>query len=85
MVRTQILLDEETYRAALQAAFARHVSLSAVVREALAAALPGARTRLRPEDLSFVGAGSSTQGSLSPVSERHDEALLALRRKRERG
>ena len=34
------------------------------------------------EDLGFVGVGCSEQGGLSPVSERHDEALgkaLALR------
>ena len=37
---------------------------------------------LTVEELGFVGIGRSEQGDLSPVSERHDEALgkaLALR------
>lgn len=29
----------------------------------------------RPEDFRFIGAGHSDQGALSPISERHDEAL----------
>jgi len=78
MVRTQIQLDEETYRSARRVAFERHVSLSAVVREALAAALQGGSRPSRRADFSFVGAGRSRQGDLAPVSERHDEALAAL-------
>lgn len=84
MVRTQIQLDEETYRAARRVAFERHVSLSAVVREALAAALPGAPRPSRRADFAFVGAGRSRQGSLAPVSERHDEALAEARPGRKR-
>ena len=84
MVRTQIQLDEVTYRAARRVAFERHVSLSAVVREALAAALPGVQRPSRRADFAFVGAGRSRQGNLAPVSERHDEALAEARPGRKR-
>lgn len=85
MVRTQIQLDEETYRAARRVAFERHISLSAVVREALVTALPGAPRSTRRADFAFVGAGRSRQEGLAPVSERHDEALAeALPRRKRR-
>lgn len=84
MVRTQIQLDEETYRAARRAAFERHVSLSAVVREALAASLPDLPRPPRGEDFAFVASGRSRQGALAPVSERHDEALEEARARRKR-
>jgi hypothetical protein len=42
-----------------------------------------AKTKKRPRRLAianfrFVGAGSTRQGRLSPVSERHDEALVEV-------
>ena len=76
MKRTQIQLDESIYKLARRRAFDEGISMAAVVREALAQYLTTDRTpALTIEDLGFVGVGSSDQGDLSPVSERHDEAL----------
>ena len=76
MIRAHVQLDETTYRLARQKAFDNGVSFAALVRDALEHYL--AREDGKPltiEDLGFVGIGSSDQGNLSPVSERHDEAL----------
>jgi len=78
MVRTHIQLDDETYTTARRVALERHVSLSAVVREALAAALPVLTRPSKRTDFGFVAAGRSRQGRLSPVSERHDDALAEV-------
>ena len=76
MKRTQIQLDESIYKLARQRAFDEGISMAAVVREALAQYLTTDRApALTIEDLGFVGVGNSDQGDLSPVSERHDEAL----------
>ena len=76
MKRTQVQLDESTYNQARQKAFDEGISMAAVVREALAQYLTTDSTRaLTVDDLGFVGVGKSHQGDLSPVSERHDEAL----------
>ena len=76
MKRTQIQLDESTYRLARQRAFDEGVSMASVVREALRQYLvPEGDEVPTIEALGFVGVGRSEQGSLSPVSERHDEAL----------
>ena len=76
MKRTQIQLDESIYKLARQRAFDERISMAAVVREVLAQYLTTDRApALTIEDLGFVGVGSSNQADLSPVSERHDEAL----------
>jgi len=77
MRRTQVQLDERTYAMLRRRAYERGCSLSAVVREVLARSLGASagRRRRRLADFGFVKAGRSRQGPLSPVSERHDEAL----------
>ena len=76
MKRTQIQLDESIHKLARQRAFDEGISMAAVVREVLAQYLTTDRApALTIEDLGFVGVGSSNQADLSPVSERHDEAL----------
>jgi plasmid stability protein len=80
MRRTLIQLDEDTYRKLRERAFRQERSLAAVVRELVARGLAGEagrNRRPRVRQLSSVSAGRSTQGPLSPVSERHDEALGA--------
>ena len=76
MKRTQLQLDEPTYELLRSRAFDRGVSMAAVIREALAEYLLQP-TKPRPsiKDFSFIGSGSSSDEDLSPVSERHDEAL----------
>ena len=77
MRRTQIQLDEPTYAELRRRAYEEGRSMAALIREALAHAF-GTGTpprRLSLSDFSFVGTGRSRQGALSPVSERHDEAL----------
>lgn len=76
MIRTHVQLDETTYRLARQKAIAEGISFAALVRDALKQYLGrGSRKTLAIEDLGFIGIGSSEHGALSPVSERHDEAL----------
>ena len=76
MKRTQIQLDEATYHLARQRAFDEGVSLASVIREAVSQYLaPGPARTPTIEDLGFMGIGRSDQTGLSPVSERHDEAL----------
>jgi len=74
--RTQVQLDDETYAAVRRKAYAEHRSISAVVRDALSETLGSkGKKRLTLASFPFIGSGSSRQGKLSPVSERHDEAL----------
>ncbi len=87
MKRTQIQLDEETYEALRRRAFERGCSISSVVRDLLGQSLRArkAKRKLTIKDFSFIAAGHSRQGRLSPVSRRHDEALTeALLEKRRR-
>ena len=76
MQRTQVQLDPETYAAVRQRAFDTRRSISAVVRDTLAAALhvrPSAPAAI--DDFHFIGAGRSNQRPSRPVSAHHDAAL----------
>jgi hypothetical protein len=78
MKRTLIQFDEETYRTLRQHAFRQERSVSSLVRELVTRGLRGGSARPRPRRTSqfaSVRAGRSTQGRLSPVSEKHDQAL----------
>ena len=75
MRRTQVQLDEATYRALKRKAFERGVSMSALLRELLRAEFNPASAPRRSESFRFIGSGQSEQGGLAPISERHDEAL----------
>ena len=87
MRRAQIQIDERTYQELRHRAFRAGCSVSSVVRDILQNVL-FPRKRSGPASLDqfkFVGVGKTRQGSLSPVSRRHDEALAeALSRKRAR-
>lgn len=87
MRRTQIQFDEETYAAVRKRAYEEKRSISSVVRDVVAETLGVKRSTKRPglEQFAFVGAGRSRQGKLSPVSERHDEALADALWKEHRG
>jgi plasmid stability protein len=83
MRRTQIRLDEKTFQALRRRARERACSVSALARELLRTAVGGLtplrrKKRQSLKDFKFVGAGKSHQGRLSPVSERHDEALAEV-------
>ncbi|HEV8232510.1 MAG TPA: hypothetical protein VGQ75_09190 [Thermoanaerobaculia bacterium] len=77
MKRVQIQIDDATYAALRGRADEEHRSISSVVGEELGKALFPKQSRRRRtlKDFPFVGAGRTKQGVLSPVSERHDEAL----------
>ena len=77
MKRAQIQFDDATYAALRRRAYEEHRSISSVVREELRKILLPEKPRkhLTLKDFPFVGAGRTKQGDLSPVSERHDEAL----------
>ena len=86
MKRTMVQLSDGTYDALRRRAFHQGKSMSAVVRETLTGALDAA-PRARQQtlgDFASVGAGRSRQGTLAPVSERHDEALAQAIGKRSR-
>ncbi len=88
MRRAHIRMDEATYALAQQRASAEGISFAAFVRKAVERQIapedrqgekqypvPGNAKPVSIEDLTFIGMGRSEQGELSPVSERHDEAL----------
>jgi hypothetical protein len=80
MRRTLVQLDETTYNRLRQQAFRQARSMSSLVREMVARGLEadtGRKRRTRISQFSSVGAGRSKQGRLSPLSEKHDEALSA--------
>lgn len=73
--RTQVQLDEPTYQLLRKRAFERGISMAALLREVLKEHLAPQPSYPRFEDFTFIGSGSSDDGDLKPVSERHDEAL----------
>lgn len=78
MKRTLIQFDEDTYHKLRRHAFDKKQSISSVVRELVSRGLDGPKrkTFTRVSQFASVAAGKSKQGRLSPVSERHDEALV---------
>jgi hypothetical protein len=83
MKRAQIQLEEETFEVLRQRAFQEKKSISGIIRELIhkEVNLPARRQPLLIKDFRFIGAGKSRQGSLEPVSERHDQALEEAFRK----
>ena len=80
MKRSLIQFDEETYQKLRQRAFQQERSISSLVREIVVKTLEGDARRVRPRRVSqflSVAAGRSQQSRLSPISEKHDEALAA--------
>ncbi len=92
MKRTQIQLDDEMHAALRRLAYEQGRSMASVVRETLAKGFETRRPRKAASlrSFPFVGAGRSEQKTVSPVSERHDEALAEVllgktRRRRQGG
>jgi hypothetical protein len=78
MKRTQIQLADPVYDTLRQRAYETRTSIAGVVREALSAYLlprPKPAGQRKPRRPSFIACCRTAQGSLKPVSERHDEAL----------
>jgi hypothetical protein len=75
MKRTQIQLEDGTYRLLKKRAFEQGKSVSAIVREMVEEGLRTPKRRLRMEDLTFIGAGKSEPSPLDPISENIDAAL----------
>jgi hypothetical protein len=77
MKRAQIQLEEETFEVIRQRAFEEKKSMAGVIRELIhkEIAPPARHQRFSLKDFRFIGAGKSRQGSLKPVSERHDQVL----------
>jgi hypothetical protein len=75
MRRVQIQLDERTYEALRRRAFARRLSISAMVREVLQEKLRSGRRmrRLTMKDFPWIGSFASKDPYV--VSEEHDRAL----------
>ena len=84
MKRSLIQFDEETYQKLRQHAFQQQRSISSLVREIVVKALEDKVGHARPRRVRqflSVAAGRSQQGRLSPISEKHDEALAATSEK----
>ena len=80
MKRMLVQVDDDSYRTLRQRAFRQERSISSLVREIIVKTLEGDTVRARPTRVSqfaSVRAGRSNQGRLSPISEKHDEALAA--------
>jgi hypothetical protein len=77
MKRAQIQLDEEVYELLRRRAFQEKKSIAGVIREIIKEEITPTRRSRSPsiKDFRFIAAGRSKQGTLKPVSERHDEAL----------
>lgn len=77
MKRAQIQIEEEIFELLRLRAFKEKKSIAGVIREIVKKDISEADHRQisSVKDFTFVGAGRSKQGSLKPVSERHDEAL----------
>jgi hypothetical protein len=77
MKRSQIQLEEKTFEALRQRAFQEKKSIAGLIRELINKEMsPEVQPKaLSLKDFRFIGAGKSFQGSLAPVSERHDQAL----------
>ena len=77
MKRAQIQVEEEVYELLRHRAFKEKKSIAGVIREIVKRDISETDPH-RPfsvKDFTFIGIGRSKQGSLKPVSERHDEAL----------
>jgi plasmid stability protein len=77
MKRAQIQLDEELHDLLRRRAFQEKRSVAGVIREIIRKGIiPSDRSRSSSiKDFRFIAAGRSKQGTLKPVSERHDEVL----------
>lgn len=77
MKRAQIQLDEEVYELIRHRAFKEKKSIAGVIREIVKKDISQSGRHPSPsiKGFTFIGIGRSKQGSLKPVSERHDEAL----------
>jgi plasmid stability protein len=77
MKRAQIQLDEEVYDLLRRRAFQERRSVAGVIREIIRKGIiPSDRSRSSSiKDFRFIAAARSKQGTLKPVSERHDEVL----------
>jgi hypothetical protein len=79
MIRTQVSLTEEQMRRLRREARRRHVSMAAVIRDAVDRAVPDeARLRLDRIDALLAAAGSVGSGT-GTVARDHDEVLAGDR------
>lgn len=77
MKRAQIQVEEEVYELLRHRAYKEKKSIAGVIREIVKRDISKTSSHhpTSVKDFTFIGRGRSRQGSLKPVSERHDEAL----------
>jgi predicted CopG family antitoxin len=77
MKRAQVQIDEEVYELLRHRAFKEKKSIAGIIREIVKKDISQSdhRRSSSVKNFKFIGVGRSKQGSLKPVSERHDEAL----------
>jgi hypothetical protein len=83
MKRAQIQLEEETFEVLRQRAYEEKKSIAGIIREVIQKemTLPSRKKPLSVKEFRFIGAGKSSQGSLEPISERHDQVPVDLSKK----
>jgi predicted CopG family antitoxin len=77
MKRAQVQIDEEVYELLRHRAFKEKKSIAGIIREIVKKDISQSDRRRSSsvKNFKFIGVVRSKQGSLKPVSERHDEAL----------
>ncbi len=77
MKRVQIQLEESVYDQLRHRAFQQKKSIARIIRESIKKEMTlSERAKLSSvKDFKFIASGRSKQGTIGPVSERHDEAL----------
>jgi hypothetical protein len=77
MKRAQIQIDDEVYELLRSRALEEKKSIARIIQEILKKDISQSdrHRSFSIKDFTFIGAGRSRQGSLKPVSERHDQAL----------
>jgi hypothetical protein len=83
MKRTQIQLEQNVYELLHRRAFQEKRSIAGVIREIIRKEIiSSGRSRFSSiKDFKFIASGKSRQGTLKPVSERHDKALKEVSQK----
>ena len=83
MKRTQIQLEQSVYDLLRRRAFQEKRSIAGVIREIISKeVIPSGPPRISSiKDFKFIASGKSRQGTLKPVSERHDKALKEVSQK----
>ncbi len=75
MIRTQVSLTEEQMQRLRRAALRQHVSLAAIIRDAVDRVVPDEDAQRRERIEALLGAAGSAASETGSVAREHDEVL----------